>query len=184
MRAFGQGGGEEMRFLREFLDRNHTIASRARINSGIQLVGRKFLSGDFADELVELARNRDFPNEQAVLTEYFRTHDGAGHAFRSPVYNFKAPSLAALAPAQSAILLPEIANLHFVGRAKPWQAPNARRLDGPSLLWWQNAMTVSRHAGFFGAEGLAAKSEQVGATAVRSAGTQARFTPAPALPPD
>lgn len=174
----------EFRFLRAFLEKPHSIEASTRINSGIQLAGPKFLTGDFAEELLAIASAADYPNEQAVLTHYFRKSDGKGLAFRSPAYNFKAPSLAGLGTRQANLLLPRIANLHFLGARKPWHARSAPQLDLPASLWWRQAASMTRHADLFAAHELAAQAEAMAPAVFPHSGGAAAIIPGPALPPD
>ena len=80
------------RFLYSFIHRKQSIGT-ARINSGIQVIGERLLTSTFRSALLELAASKPYPNEQSVMTAFFKKHRNYTTEFASPVYNFKSSFL-------------------------------------------------------------------------------------------
>jgi len=141
-------GARYPNFLHRFIRADYRI-SNARVNSGIQVVGERLLTSEFRDSLLDLAAAKPYPNEQSVITDFFKKNRDYTISFASPIYNFKSAFLDRLSIVQAMSALPSIVNLHYIGAAKPWlKAPTAK--TGIShIIWWKYALEVSRNRKLF-----------------------------------
>ena len=70
-------------------ERAESIGETARVNSGIQIINEKLLNPEFRDALLGMAAAKPYPNEQSVITAFFKKHQEYALEFASPAYNFK-----------------------------------------------------------------------------------------------
>jgi lipopolysaccharide biosynthesis glycosyltransferase len=136
------------RFVYSFVTGQYDTGN-SRVNSGIQYVGPNLLTSDFRDKLIDLASAKPYPNEQSVLTDYFRKNPERTLTFVSPSYNFKTAFLDRVGINQGLTMLPLITNLHYIGAAKPWLKLPQPKTGISHLLWWKVAYEVARRSGTY-----------------------------------
>jgi lipopolysaccharide biosynthesis glycosyltransferase len=137
------------RFLYSFIHRKQSL-STARINSGIQVIGERLLTSTFRSALLELAASKPYPNEQSVMTAFFKKNRTYTTEFASPVYNFKSSFLDRMPVVQGMDILKHVVNLHYIGARKPWMKPPAAPSGLAHMIWWKYAVEVSKRRALFG----------------------------------
>ncbi|WP_111640775.1 glycosyltransferase [Marinimicrobium alkaliphilum] len=105
-----------------------------RINSGMMLIGKEFLSGNFFNEVTDFAKQKVDLHEQAHLSNYFKQQTSRLKMVSSR-YNFQEEYLWKASISKQRELLQDISVLHYAGSRKPWRA-NPRPTDRASTLLW------------------------------------------------
>lgn len=105
------------------------------LNSGVMVINKPLLNKAFREELISHARERDFTNEQLVITRVLARPKYAGFGWLPPTYNYS-HAYAMLAGASVQIdILAKVKLLHYIGvDGKPWNRPKGTRTT--ERLWW------------------------------------------------
>jgi len=108
-----------------------------RLNTGVMGIKNKCLTKAFREELLLLASNNSYVNEQSYVTKFFEKNSEFSIYHLSARYNFGAGSLSYLSISAQLKLLREISLLHFPGSSKPWLQPVNTNTRFSHIIWRQ-----------------------------------------------
>lgn len=122
------------KILENLSDGKFDKAHAWRINSGLMLIRRNFLSNDFFNEITNFAKSRVDFHEQAHLSSFFKEKKEL-HGMISSKYNFQENYLKLLSVEMQVEMAKKIAVLHYAGGEKPWSLTPNLKNRYTSLLW-------------------------------------------------
>lgn len=109
--------------------------NRGRLNSGVLCFNKRLMSSVVRQELIGIAQDESFVNEQIVLRHWFKQNRDVSVRKISPVYNFNSYYLNELKGESGDKIRDSVKFLHFVGRNKPWRNEGVARMPFVSELW-------------------------------------------------
>lgn len=136
------------RFLYSFLNRKQSLKT-ARVNSGIQVINERLLQPSFRDALLDIAAAKPHPNEQSVITTFFKKNPDYTLEFASPAYNFKTQFIDRMPLVQGLDMMKHVVNLHYIGGRKPWMKEPTLQSGLTQTIWWKYASEVSKKRSLF-----------------------------------
>jgi lipopolysaccharide biosynthesis glycosyltransferase len=139
----GYPAPQKLKVVRQLM-KGQIFRQHQRLNSGVMLIGKKYLSRSFRNELIEFCADKSAANEQSLLTQYFRDAQGSLRLVSSR-YNFHESVLGRLDPVDAFSVLRDIAILHYPGSPKPWKIKASMENRLTTLLWYKYRDSAAAH---------------------------------------
>lgn len=125
LRAFLQGG----------------FISMSSLNSGVMVINKRLLDGNFRASLIEWAEKHEVSTEQKVLRSVLDSDPELRREVLSPIFNFSHSHLASMEASSFARPNESIRLLHYVGaNSKPWDKKREPTM-APSYQMWHEYLS-------------------------------------------